>query len=53
MFEIMLDPAEYAPETLRPLWRSDYEQLISAGVFGDERVELLRGQIVTMSPQGA
>jgi Uma2 family endonuclease len=49
----MLDPGELDPDRLRPLRRSEYERLVSAGVFEDERVELLRGQIVTMSPQGA
>lgn len=49
----MLDPALLAPETLRPLRRREYEQLVDLGAFEDERVELLRGQLVTMSPQGA
>ncbi|MBA3392456.1 MAG: Uma2 family endonuclease [Deltaproteobacteria bacterium] len=49
----MLDPAVLAPETLRPLRRREYEQLVELGTFDDERVELLRGQLVTMSPQGA
>ncbi|MBA3457477.1 MAG: Uma2 family endonuclease [Deltaproteobacteria bacterium] len=49
----MLDPALLAPEKVRPLLRREYEQLVELGVFEDERVELLRGQLVTMSPQGA
>lgn len=49
----MLDPALLAPEKLRPLRRREYEQLVDLGAFEDERVELLRGQLVTMSPQGA
>ena len=52
MLESMLDPAMLAPEKLRPLLRREYEQLVELGVFEDERIELLRGQLVTMSPQG-
>jgi Uma2 family endonuclease len=46
----MLDPEELAPETFRPLRRTEYDQLIKLGVFEDERVELLYGALVTMSP---
>jgi hypothetical protein len=46
-----LDPAHIAPETLRPLSRTEYERLVEAGAFEDERVELLRGWLVRMSPQ--
>ncbi len=53
MLEAMLDPVVLAPETVRPLRRTEYERLVDLGVFEDERVELLRGQLVTMSPQGA
>lgn len=52
MVEPMLDVEELAPERMRPLRRSEYEQLIEAGAFEDERVELLRGVLVEMSPQG-
>jgi Uma2 family endonuclease len=48
----MLDPALLAPERVRPLKRREYEQLVDLGVFADERVELLRGALVEMSPQG-
>lgn len=47
----MLDPELLRPERPRPLKRVEYEQLIKAGVFDDERVELLYGQLVAMSPQ--
>jgi Uma2 family endonuclease len=40
-----------APEQIRPLRRAEYGQLIDLGVFGDERLELLRGRLVRMSPQ--
>lgn len=32
--------------------RSEYDRLIALGVFVDEKIELLRGQLVTMSPEG-
>jgi Uma2 family endonuclease len=48
----MLDPALLAPERIRPLKRVEYEALIDAGLLEDERVELLRGVLVEMSPQG-
>ena len=50
--EEMLDPELLRPETIRPLSRREYDKLVELGVFEDERVELLRGVLVTMSPQG-
>lgn len=47
----MLDPELLRPERPRPLKRVEFERLIEAGVFDDERVELLYGQLVAMSPQ--
>lgn len=38
-------------EPIRPLKRSEYDQLVELGAFEDERVELLYGRIVEMSPQ--
>jgi Uma2 family endonuclease len=35
----------------RPLRRSEYERLVAAGVFKNERLELIRGVIVRKSPQ--
>jgi Uma2 family endonuclease len=56
MFELMLDPDVVRPEKIipraRPLSRRAYDRLVARGVFADERLELLRGQLVTMSPQG-
>jgi Uma2 family endonuclease len=52
MVDPMLDPALLAPERVRPLKRREYERLVDLGVFEDERVELLRGVLVEMSPQG-
>jgi Uma2 family endonuclease len=43
---------ELVKETLRPLSRAEYDRLIQLGWFVDERIELLRGCLVTMSPQG-
>ncbi len=48
----MLDPALLAPERVRGLKRVEYDALVEQGVFDDERVELLRGVLVEMSPQG-
>lgn len=39
-------------DRIRPLRRSEYERLVDAGAFDDERVELLYGRLVWMSPQG-
>lgn len=49
---VLLDPKLLAPETVRPLSRSEYDRLVAAGAFENERIELLCGQLVTMSPQG-
>jgi Uma2 family endonuclease len=41
-------PIEHAP--IRRLKRLEYEQLAKLGIFDRERVELVFGQVVTMSP---
>jgi Uma2 family endonuclease len=52
MLTTMLRPEEIAPRTIRPLLRREYDRLVEAGVFGPEDpIELLRGSLVTMSPQ--
>jgi Uma2 family endonuclease len=48
----MLDADQIAPERIRGLRRSEYDRLVALGVFEDEKVELLCGAIVEMSPQG-
>ena len=48
-----LDPARLEPETARPLKRREYERLVELGAFDDERIELLYGVLITMSPHGA
>ena len=47
-------PAVTLRESLkvRPLRRIEYDHLIELGVFGNEKVELLNGILVPMSPQG-
>jgi Uma2 family endonuclease len=56
MLEFVLDPDLLAPERIIPrrrlLSRRAYDQLVERGVLDDERLELLRGRLVTMSPQG-
>jgi Uma2 family endonuclease len=56
MVELVLDPELLKPERIIPrgrrLSRRAYDALVARGVFDDERIELLRGQLVTMSPQG-
>ncbi len=47
----MLDARAIAPERLRPLLRSEYDRLVEWGVFDGERLELLEGALVVMSPQ--
>src|SRR5262249_42544043 len=37
-------------EPIRPMRRSEYELLAAQGCFDDERVELLFGMVVKMSP---
>lgn len=48
----MFDVAALRPDRPRRLRRTEYMRLVEAGVFEDEAVELLYGQLVTMSPQG-
>lgn len=39
-------------EQLRPLRRSEYDQLVGLHAFDEEKVELLYGMLVAVSPQG-
>jgi Uma2 family endonuclease len=52
MLAEMLDWETFRGERLRPLRRSEYERMVADGIFEDERIELLRGLLVEMSPQG-
>lgn len=47
-----LEIEKLAPGGLRLLSRSDYDRLVEAGAFDGERLELIHGRIVRMSPQG-
>ncbi len=49
----MLDAREIAPERLRPLRRNEFDRLVEDGLFADERIELLEGVLVEMTPSGA
>lgn len=46
----MLDLELLGPERPRPLKRVEYDELIRLGMLEDEKVELLHGTIVQMSP---
>ena len=49
----MLNLADIEPGQVRPLRRCEYDQLVDTGAFADERIELIDGWLVTMSPQDA
>lgn len=46
------DPPYIESQPLRLLSRREYDRLVDLGWFFDEPIELLRGVLVTMSPQG-
>lgn len=55
MVDLVLDPVVVEPERIvarRRMSRRAYDRLVARGVFDDERVELLRGRLAVMSPQG-
>lgn len=39
-------------EVIRPLRRVEYDRMVALGMFEDERIELLEGMLVAMSPIG-
>jgi Uma2 family endonuclease len=46
-------PKQDEPLRIRPLRRAEYDRLVELGMFDDaDRIELLRGSLVEMSPQG-
>lgn len=49
---LFLDRHALQHEEARPLRRLEYDRLVAQGCFEDERVELLGGVLLTMSPQG-
>jgi Uma2 family endonuclease len=48
----MLDPSAALPDVPRFIRRHEYERMVAAGLFEDERVELLDGVILAMRPHG-
>lgn len=46
----MIDADGIAPAGIRGLKRREYDELVRLGAFENERVELLYGTVVTMSP---
>jgi Uma2 family endonuclease len=46
------DLQDLAPSGLRRFTRAEYDRLVDLGMFSDERIELLHGMMVQMSPQG-
>jgi Uma2 family endonuclease len=48
----MIDLSTLEPERVRPLRRAEYDRLVELGYFEDEKIELLEGVLVAMSPQG-
>jgi len=44
--------ATASAEVIRPLRRVEYDQLAELGAFEDEKIELLEGEMVAMSPIG-
>lgn len=52
-FVAMLDLAQLDPAQRRPISRAEYHAMGEAGLFQDERVELIEGVIVRMAPRGA
>ena len=49
----MLNADLVAPDTVRPISRLEYEKMAALGLFADERVELIDGVVLCMSPEGA
>jgi Uma2 family endonuclease len=48
----MLDLQSLGTDRLRPIKRVEYERMAEAGLFADERIELLDGFLVAMTPIG-
>ena len=46
-------PPAIGPDQIRPLRRTEYDQLVALGAFAGERLELLQGVLVATSPQHA
>jgi Uma2 family endonuclease len=46
----VLPTAELTPQEIRPLKRLEYDRLVELGAFADDRIELIRGNLVIMAP---
>jgi Uma2 family endonuclease len=46
----LIVPEDIAPEKPRRLTRAEYDQMVAMGLFSDERVELLHGVLIAMTP---
>ena len=47
---MLFDPDLRSPDQARRLTRAQYDAIVASGLFGDDRVELLEGVVVSMSP---
>lgn len=45
--------ADLVPDEIRGIRRAEYDRMVDSGALEDERIELLQGIIVRMSPQGS
>jgi Uma2 family endonuclease len=52
MLRSMFDVQDIPPARIRGLKRVEYDRLVDLGLFDGEKIELLRGQLVAMSPIG-
>jgi Uma2 family endonuclease len=50
--EVFTNLSDVGPSSIRRLRREEYAKLVELGSFRDEHVELIRGVIVRMAPQG-
>lgn len=50
--DVVLDLERLPADSLRPISRRDYERMVAAGLFAGERLELLHGLLLRMSPIG-
>ncbi len=48
----LVDVRAELADQIRPLCRSEYDQLVELGVFEDEPIELIEGVLVRRSPEG-
>ncbi len=48
----MLNVSPISSGSFRSLSRAEYDRFVELGTFADRRLELIRGEVVEMSPQG-